>query len=307
MNSRRPILITGAPRSGTTWVGRMLAEDPGVRYIHEPFNIAAPQCRCGVNLDYWFYYATSGDLALHRHLKHLLASPVHPTNILNAIDAVLSNQRRNEGLRGLKSIAISLRTRRPLIKDPLAIFSAEWLVTQFDMDVFVLIRHPAAFVASYKKLGWTHPFWHFLQQPALLQDCLPLFTSEIEAFVNERRDLIEQAALLWRLIHFQIHRYQLAHPDWIFIRYMDLARDPLTGFTDIFRRAGLPFTKSIQAKIVKYATASDQRELDNPYSIQRDSRSSIERWKQQLTASEVDRIRIQVADVSSFFYTDDEW
>jgi hypothetical protein len=32
----RPILVTGSPRSGTTFVGRMLALSPGVHYIHEP-------------------------------------------------------------------------------------------------------------------------------------------------------------------------------------------------------------------------------------------------------------------------------
>ena len=34
----RPILVTGAHRSGTTWVGKMLALAPGVAYVHEPFN-----------------------------------------------------------------------------------------------------------------------------------------------------------------------------------------------------------------------------------------------------------------------------
>src|SRR5690606_21198944 len=34
----RGILVTGSPRSGTTWVGRMLATDPRLTYFHEPFN-----------------------------------------------------------------------------------------------------------------------------------------------------------------------------------------------------------------------------------------------------------------------------
>src|SRR5882672_1880226 len=34
----RPILVTGAHRSGSTWVGRMIARSPTIRYIHEPFN-----------------------------------------------------------------------------------------------------------------------------------------------------------------------------------------------------------------------------------------------------------------------------
>jgi hypothetical protein len=31
-----PVLVTGIHRSGTTWVGKMLAAAPGVVYINEP-------------------------------------------------------------------------------------------------------------------------------------------------------------------------------------------------------------------------------------------------------------------------------
>ena len=43
----------------------------------------------------------------------------------------------------------SMRRRgaRMVMKDPIALFSAEWLSTRFDMPVVVIIRHPAAFVA----------------------------------------------------------------------------------------------------------------------------------------------------------------
>ncbi len=50
---------------------------------------------------------------------------------------------------------------RPLIKDPIGLFSYKWLVSKFDMDVLVLIKHPAAFVSSLKKNGHSpsHLIW----------------------------------------------------------------------------------------------------------------------------------------------------
>jgi len=36
---RKPILVTGSHRSGTTWAGRSLVLAPNTAYIHEPFNI----------------------------------------------------------------------------------------------------------------------------------------------------------------------------------------------------------------------------------------------------------------------------
>jgi hypothetical protein len=306
-NLASPILVTGAPRSGTTWVGRTLAESPGVRYVHEPFNISAPQCRCGIKLSHWFYYAKGEEAPLNRHLNHLLSSPIHPVNIINAFDAVLTRGRRREGLKKLKAIVTSLGTNRPLVKDPLAVFAAEWLAAQFNMKVLVLIRHPAAFVSSYKALNWTHAFSHFLQQPQLLHDCLPSFVNEIEEYSKEDRNLIDQASLLWRLITFQIHCYQRTHPEWIFVRYEDLARDPLTVLGHIFQRVDLPFTDRIRIKIINDSTDQNQSSAHGAYGIHRDSRSNLLMWKQRLTTAEIRQIRHNVRDVSEYFYADDEW
>jgi hypothetical protein len=307
LTPERPILVTGSPRSGTTWVGRILAEAPRIRYIHEPFNISAPPCRCGVKLDSWFYYATAEDFALRRHLQHLLSSPTHPINLLNALEAALSRHRRKEGLKKLKTIATSLTKTRPLVKDPLALFSAEWLVAQFDMVVIVLIRHPAAIVSSYKELNWSHPFSHFLQQPQLLDDCLSLFADEIAELAGGNGELIDQVSLLWRLIHFQIHRYQLDHPDWIFMRYEDLASDPFPGFGEIFQQIGLPLTGVVEQTIAQHSSVTGQKHRSNPYRIRRDSKTNVKRWKQRLTAAEIRHIKRNVSDVSPYFYTDEEW
>ena len=54
----RPILVTGAPRSGTTWVGRMLTLAPGVGYIHEPFNPTTDAGISGRPVARFFEYVT---------------------------------------------------------------------------------------------------------------------------------------------------------------------------------------------------------------------------------------------------------
>ena len=38
-SNHNPILVTGAHRSGTTWIGKMLAVDPCTAYISEPLNV----------------------------------------------------------------------------------------------------------------------------------------------------------------------------------------------------------------------------------------------------------------------------
>lgn len=53
-----PILVTGIHRSGTTWVGKMLAASGQVTYINEPLNV---QHRPGIfqaKVPYWYTYIT---------------------------------------------------------------------------------------------------------------------------------------------------------------------------------------------------------------------------------------------------------
>ena len=51
---RRPILLTGMPRSGTTWVTRILTASGEVGHINEPFNLAVSPGTLRVPADHWF-------------------------------------------------------------------------------------------------------------------------------------------------------------------------------------------------------------------------------------------------------------
>jgi hypothetical protein len=104
------------------------------------------------------------------------------------------------------------RGDRPLIEDPIALFSSEWLAERFDMHVVVVIRHPAAFVSSITRLGWRHPLAHFLEQPLLMRDVLAPFTDAIRGAARRTPDLVDEAALLWRIIHHAIARFRERHP-----------------------------------------------------------------------------------------------
>lgn len=128
------------------------------------------------------------------------------------------------------------------MKDPIAVFSAETLASLFDMDVIVTIRHPAAIVNSYKALNWNHPFSHFLNQPELMEEHLAPFRPEIEEFAKTEYDIVDQTALLWKLIHYMIIKYRETQTEWIFVRYEDLASDPIEGYRKIFDKIKLPIS-----------------------------------------------------------------
>lgn len=304
MTSTKPILVTGMPRSGTTWVGRMINQVPYVRYIHEPFNISVSPCHCGVRFDYWFFYLSSQNKKkYHDHLKHIIYPSYNWVGFANMIGET-SRQRR---IRILVNYLQSYFSHRPLVKDPLAVFSAGSLADHFNMDVVILIRHPAAVVNSYKMLKWGHPFSHFLKQPVLMEEHLQPFRSEIEDFVKKEQSIIDQIALLWKLVHHMIIRYKEMYPRWFFLQYEDLAPDPIEGYKKVFKELGLPFSEQTRMLIQSYGLNESRTEVTEPYTIQQDPTQVVSRWKRNLTISEIDQIRNRVEDISSYFYSEDDW
>ena len=74
MASGKPILVTGSHRSGTTWVGKMIAASPLVGYIQEPFFPGRRPGICGVTFPYPFAYVTDDNgEAFYRHMDATLA------------------------------------------------------------------------------------------------------------------------------------------------------------------------------------------------------------------------------------------
>jgi len=308
MKSKKPILITGSPRSGTTWIGRMIAESPAVGYIHEPFHLNHRPGICGAKFDYWFTYipiSEGNESIVYKHIKNTIAFRY---NIIGEFKAIRYLRDVARMLRDyIKFSMYRLCNVRPLLKDPIAVFSAEWLASTFNMDVIVLIRHPAAVVSSFKRLNWKHSFSHFLAQPLLIRDHLYPFEAEIKEYVDKEHDIIDQAILLWRLIYHMVIKYKKKHSDWIFIRHEDLARDPLHGFQTLFKRLNLKFSERVREIIKEYSNPSNPSEPPKASDIKRNSKATIWNWKSKLTMSEIQRIRSKVEEISSAFYSDEDW
>jgi len=67
MSSRKPILVTGSHRSGTGWVGQMIAATPAPRvaYVWEPFSLHVRPGICDAHWRYWFPYVCSDNEAAY--------------------------------------------------------------------------------------------------------------------------------------------------------------------------------------------------------------------------------------------------
>ncbi len=302
----QPILVTGAHRSGTTWVGKMLALAPRVGLIHEPFSPITSPGISPARFDRFFQYVCEENEdtyldSLRRTLRFSYDVPAQ-------LRAVRSPRGLARFAQDFTAFGLNrLRGARPLLKDPIAVFSSEWIASRFDATVIVLVRHPAAFASSLKRLDWTHDFSSFLEQPLLLRDHLGAFEEEIREFVERERDVIDQAILFWRLIYSTVLTFRQRNPTWVYVRHEDLSLDPVRGFASLYERLGLELTGGIRSSIEAHSDSANPSELEKRHDVRLDSRGNVKSWQRRLSAEEIERIRAGVADVAPAFYSDDDW
>lgn len=300
---KRPILVTGSHRSGTTWVGRMLCVGGEAGYVHEPLNPVRRPSWLAYSVPYWYVYITDQN-------EHLYAADLERVmRFRYPLARNLRRVRRPEHVAMLASdVSRSLRPRlkeaRPLLKDPFALFSAEWLARRYEADVVVTIREPVAFVGSIKRLNWQFKFKTLLSQGALIRDHLHPFEPDMRRCRDGDVDVVEQGIVLWNALHHAIGEMREAHPEWSFVRHEDLARDPVAGFSELYRRCGLTWNGSVGREITAFSTADTGKELPmwRHGSVRRNSSGATETWKLRLTEEEIDRVRRGTRDVAARFY-----
>lgn len=294
---KKPILVTGIHKSGTTWVGKILAKSREIGYVYEPFNYGTKR-RSPV--DRWYQYV-SDEVGKVSEFESYLNGYMKFSARHFLSDLLSQAHSSTELYRTLRTHANLLLNKRQLIKDPIAVLSAEWLARRFDMQVLILIRHPAAFVASAKKRNYDFPFEHLLEQEQLMEQYLFPFKDEITRYSTRKMDVISQASLLWKLIYFVVHQYREKYPDWIFLRNEDLSLHPQQKFEELFDSLNIELTPNI--KEIIYSSSHS----DKSTHTRRDSRDNITSWKKILNQSEVDQVRASVSEVSGYFYQSAEW
>ncbi|NRQ34440.1 sulfotransferase [Nonomuraea sp. NN258] len=246
-----PVLVTGLPRSGTSWVGRMLAAGGELIYVNEPLNPGHPPGGCPGVLDarvsHRFQYICDDDrtgwlpafrdtVALrYRWAAELRAnrSPYDLARLLRYGTAFAYGR---------------LTGRRALLDDPFAVLSAGWFARRLGCRVIALVRDPVSVVASWRRLGWHVPVREWLDQPLLLRDHPWLL--ELRA-LDGSADQLATTAALWRAAR----RVLAATPGIEVVSYESLAADPLPGFRRLYDYAHLSWTPRAARRITRACTA----------------------------------------------------
>ena len=134
----RPILVTGVPRSGNTWLARLLALSPGTALAgREPMNPRGRQYALGGSLDGWTRLTDASP-----YQRFLLRTAYQGWNPM-----VFSRF-------GARQWAGPLPQTRLVVKDPYALLSLRCVVAATGATPVLVYRHPGAVLASYRRVAW---------------------------------------------------------------------------------------------------------------------------------------------------------
>jgi hypothetical protein len=172
------VLVVGLPRSGTTWVGRVLAASDGTEYLGEPDNpLGAPfalrTCRrLGVGhfpllspdaqaSEYERLWACAFGLAsigtvdrVRRAAAHRLLRRIPPDRVRAALRSAtpglplwtMESLAAPEGPDTLPSNLVVKSVNAPL--------SVEWIAHRFRLQIAVVLRNPLSILSSWAELEW---------------------------------------------------------------------------------------------------------------------------------------------------------
>lgn len=285
----KTILVTGAPRSGTTPLGHMLSMLPGAVDLYEPMGPTGDRRFCTrfpipgeagfSHEDLNRFVSDMGQLNLH------FKSQWRPSHRgLTGIAARLFGTR---SLLSYRVAKIVIGKRLLIWKDPHAVFCVP-MAAHANFRAVVSIRSPQAHAASFKRLGWISRINEIYPRYCAAFGEIPNFENWITRLGNTPYG---SAALLWHLIHSSIiNMPQEARSHTYLFNMEKVAKDETANYVELF--SWLHETMPTKAK-----RALAKRSIENPqvvipksgrvHDFNRTAAQANSYWRKILTEDEV--------------------
>lgn len=299
--AKNPIVISGSPRSGSTWLGKVLSNHPETIYIHEPFNIGIKREQSPFK--YWIEGVFDEQSKLHQkavknYLKEFYAlTPSFLKKTFKPVKGIKT-------LRDFRWLVNDRNKKTTILKDPIAFFALEWIFKNITPKIIVSIRHPAGVISSLLAKKWGYDFNDMLAQPELMDKYLKPFKKQITEFAKTPPPLIDQGILLWNCVYHTAFIYQEKYAeDWLFVKNEDLSLDSMEAFEKVLKYGDLSFDGLVKDYIEETTKPKDNVETE----FVRDSAKNIKSWRSRLSKEEISYIKSETKDVWELFYSETDW
>jgi hypothetical protein len=281
----------------------MLCRSGEAAYIHEPFCPNRSPGWLTEPLPYWYMYLTDDNGVAYEHAVERVLQLRYP--VARSLGA---SRKPKDFARQVpeigRSFAYRMRGLRPLLKDPFALFSSEWLADRFAVLPVIMIRKPVAFVSSIKRLDWGFDYeQNWLPQEPLMRDHLEEHAESFRGYRGEV-DLVGEGIVMWNVLYGFVAKLRERRPEFLYVIYEDLAADPLRGYEELYEHTKLHWDARVRERIAGYSDSANPKDVSarNRRAIKRDSQAASETWRSRLSSEEIERVTTETAAVSALFY-----
>jgi hypothetical protein len=296
------VLVVGAPRSGTTWIGKALGHTANATYVHEPDGTADPFA-FAAKLGLAFTPVLAGDEDLPRYERLWAGAFSGGQRAGTARDRlarkVFTQATQEEKQRARQDGEFSWRLRLaraaavPLVPDPSkqnvvvksvhAPLAVEWVWRRFEPTVLVVRRHPYNVLASRIEMGFN---------PGLRTVAKAAEFAEREWGVEPLQT--DDPPLLQNAFHLAIMLLAMTdalqrHPKWHSVSHEELCTDPVPRFRALAARLGLDWSTDAETFL------DDSNKSGTGYATNRIAEEQPDRWRERLTADQVSTIDAALA------------
>lgn len=273
---RKTIVITGCPRSGTTWLAEIMSTVPGYRMLYEPLDMnRVPEAKAA-GLGWRPYIAPGTDWPEAEEF----------------LRRVLTGQILNRLTTKHLSIAQILRRNAWVIKFVRASAILKWMTEKFQIRTpILLIRHPCAVIASQSR--GLHPY-----KIPLPIDVNPAFAAAYPQFLDylESLETQEEArAARWCMHYYPPLSLPKPHP-WLLVPYERLVRQGERELERIFDALDIEMPEDA-VKRLKVPSATTKK-----WSNVLTGKDPLSGWKESLTTEQIKRILRVVSTFGLDFY-----
>lgn len=326
------IMVSGIPRSGTSWISRVLGYSDSTAYYYEPDNehnnLMAYVYKQHLHR---FPYLTEHDdknglytifrntingrymqdySKLSTLIKTVLGINLNSTELevikkCNHLDRARGS-RLKQGLGRKLKVNIgkmlyflfrrfeshNWNNRLPLIKTVHSALALPYLQSHFNPRMLVVLRHPASIIASHLRLDNPDIYRNVSIQEKLVRDYLQAYIKDLKALKHPLEKAGAQIAVFYHVLGKQLR----VNADWIKIHHEDFCRDPLGEFKQMYDKLGLNWSNDISEKV----SALDVR--GESYTPQRLAKRQINKWRRELNTRQVEKIRRGYGIIKPTFY-----